>query len=163
MQPEFIICEQSGQWAAAWRRAARGSRWRIPLREARGVEQCRQSLTEARAGFVLVELRGDNTVGVLEFLDRLPCDCPAGRAAVVAQRGSEAYEPLARELGAIHFIHSSRQLAPLVEVVGRYLASQPLPQEGVRQQIWRRLPWKSASAAVGSSDFGQAETNMGAT
>ncbi|HEY5314056.1 MAG TPA: hypothetical protein VIK18_16110 [Pirellulales bacterium] len=155
MQPELIICEQSGQWAAAWRRAARGSRWDIPLREARSLDACRQVLADARAGFVLVELTGDNAVGVLEFQDRLGCEYPAVRAAVLAQRGNEAYEPLARELGAIHFIDSPRRLAPLVDAVGRYLASQPLPEESLRQQIWRRLPWKSAATASTGTHLGE--------
>ncbi|HEX3656607.1 MAG TPA: hypothetical protein VHV55_12400 [Pirellulales bacterium] len=155
MQPELIICEQSGQWAAAWRRAARASHWDIRLREARSLDACRQVLADARAGFVLVELTGDSAVAVLEFLDRLACDYPDARAAVLAQRGNEVYELLARELGAIHFIDSPRRLAPLVDVVGRYLASQPLPEESLRQQIWRRLPWKSAATAKAGTHMGE--------
>lgn len=155
MQPELIICEQFGQWAAAWQRASRRSRWDIPLREARSLEACRQSLADARAGFVLVELTSANAVAVLEFLDRLPCDNPAVRAAVLAQRGNEAYEPLARELGAIDFIDSIRRLAPLVDVVGRYLASQPRSQESLRETIWQRLPWKTAATEKAGTHTGE--------
>ena len=32
-------------------------------------------------------------------------------------------------------------------MVERYLAEQPLPEADLIEEIWRRLPWKSAAAA----------------
>jgi hypothetical protein len=148
MQPVLTICERTGKWATAWRRTTRGAAWRVPLQEVRGLDECREALAPVRAGFVLVEMTGDNIAGLCKFLDRLQFDYPAARAAVLAQRGLDAYELIVRELGAIHFVDSPRRLAPLVGVVQRYLASQPSPQASAGEQIWERLPWKPAVAGT---------------
>ena len=141
MQPALTICERSGKWATAWRQAARGSASQVPVREVRGFDECRQALAQARAGFVLVELTGENVADLCDFLNRLQFERPAVRIAVLAERGLEAYELIVRELGAIHFVDSPRSLVPLVNVIQRYLASQPRPQASMREQIWERLPW----------------------
>lgn len=151
MQPELIICEQTGRWADAWRRAASRSRRQMPVHEVRSTDDCRRRLRDARAGFVLVEMTRETAVQALELLDWLQRACPAARAAVVAERGCERVESLAREYGAIHFVNSPRRLSPLVDVVGRYLAALPPVEQSVGDQVWQRLPWSPVAAATATT------------
>lgn len=156
MQPELIICEQTGQWAAAWRRMGQRSGRQLPLREVRRIEECRRLLSGEQlatmpnrqavaAAFVLVELTADNAAEALELLDWLQFDWMAARAAVLARRDCRQYEFLAREMGAVHYVDSPRRLKPLVRVVERWLAQQSSPEEAFGESIWRRLPWESAA------------------
>ncbi|HEX4149112.1 MAG TPA: hypothetical protein VHY20_08995 [Pirellulales bacterium] len=143
----MTICERTGQWGVAWRHAARGPGLPIPLGEVRSLEECRQAIGSQRAGFLLLEMTADNVVPLLELLAWLQFDFPGIRAAVLAGRGLEDYTLVARQLGAIHVVDSPRSLAPLVELVRRFLASLPRRPLSTREEMWQRLPWKPAAAA----------------
>jgi hypothetical protein len=152
MQPALTICERTGKWAVAWRRAARGADSQSPLHEVRGLEECRQAVSAAQAGFVLLEMTAENLAQLFEMLAWLQFDYPSVRAAVLADRGLGDYELTARQLGAIHVVDSPRRLAPLTGVVRRFLASLPQPQLDTREEIWQRLPWKPAITGQEAAD-----------
>lgn len=134
----LVVCESTSRWAAALRRelAARAVRvW-----EARTLAAAHALLAETPAAILVVELARANLDDLPGWLATARSDYPRARFAVVAERGLADYEWLLREAGAVHFLTSSRQLRPLIEIVTRHLAFvPPLPQTPL-ERIWNKLP-----------------------
>lgn len=147
--PAVIFCERSGDWAAAWRRAALARlgpsalRW-LPIVETRGVALCREAQQTAPAAFLALELTGPSLDRTLDFLAGLTSQRLPARAAVLLARDAAAYEDLARELGAVLVVSSPRNIESLLPVVQRHVAErlgEPLP---ILERIWDDLPWEGA-------------------
>ncbi|HEY2840508.1 MAG TPA: hypothetical protein VGJ26_15230 [Pirellulales bacterium] len=115
--------------------------------ETRTTENCLSELARSPAALVAVELSGDTRERALELLSTIAERYPAASAVVLADRRMRSYEWIARELGAIHFVASPRQLAPLATIAGkrwkRFRPSSDASQENERsvEEIWRSLPW----------------------
>ncbi len=135
----LIVCERSGQWSAALRLELAESGVRIW--ECRRLAEAWSALAETSAAFVIAEATGRNLDELLQRLSWLRRDYPFARAAVVADRGLAQCEWLTREAGAVHFLTSPRQLAPLAGIVVRHLANVPLPVQTLAERIWASLPW----------------------
>ncbi|HUY32163.1 MAG TPA: hypothetical protein VMV69_05235 [Pirellulales bacterium] len=153
MEPaNLVFCERTGRWAVAWRRAwtlalrggsgaGRGENRRLRVVETRGVSECRETLAAMPAAFVAIELAPASAGAALELLAEVTAKFRGSAAAVLAQAELAEYEWLARELGAVHFVASPRQLPSLVGVVRRHAQRTPAPELEMRQEIWSRLPW----------------------
>jgi DNA-binding NtrC family response regulator len=148
-KPEFagqlIVCERTGRWAAALRSA-----WSPPrgwLRETRSSAECLEALDAAPASLVLVELLAGDAADGLELLAAIDRRHPLARSAVVAQRGLERLEPLARELGAIHFTVVPRDVRPLVRLVERALEGTPPPELPLVERLLAELATSKSSPA----------------
>jgi hypothetical protein len=142
----LIVCERTGRWAVALRSelAAAGVRvW-----ETRLLDDCWSELAESPASFVVLEL-GGNVADLLRRMARQPRDFPAARLAVVADRSLAGYQWLMREAGAVHFLCSPRQIAPLAQLARRHLAQVPPPSQSLTEQIWANLPWGRAGRDEG--------------
>lgn len=139
-----IVCERSGQWAAGLRRHLPPE---IRLRETRGLADCRSELAAAPASLVVVEVTAANLDAALELLADAGRRFPLARVVAVAQRGSEFYEWLLREAGAIHFTTSPRAADVLARLAVRHAARLPLPRTAFVTQIWDALPWQDAATA----------------
>ncbi len=90
---------------------------------------------------LVIELSPENAGPVFKLLANLERDYPTARAIIVAARSMNEYEFLARELGAIHFTTSPRQMMPVAGVVERHFARIPQPQLSVTERIRATLPW----------------------
>ena len=130
-----VVRERTGRWAVALRRAMP----EVALRETRTLDECRAELDLAPAGVVALEFtaaKGDETAAfILEVARRFP----SARVGVLADRGLAEHEWLLRELGAAAWTDSPRDLAAIVEVTRRHLASAAAPRPGLREQMLARL------------------------
>jgi DNA-binding NtrC family response regulator len=143
----LVFCERSGRWAVAWRRlwardfhGGRGAN-SIRVVETRSVSECLETLAEMPAAFVAIELTAKSADKALELLVELITRFRDSAAAALAENELADYEWLAREIGAVHFVSSPRQLPSMVDVVRRHAERTPEPELELRQEIWARLPW----------------------
>jgi hypothetical protein len=136
----FIICEKTGQWAAAFRRALFGSGVRVY--ETRSLAECWEELDASPASFLALELTGGNIGLVLAKLVDLGRRRPAACAIVLAARGMTPHEWLVREAGAAHVLFSLRQVTPAARLARRHLARAPEADQTWSESIWARLPWR---------------------
>jgi DNA-binding response OmpR family regulator len=134
----LIVCEQTGRWAAALRLALENERLRIV--ETRSLAECGERLEESPEALVAVELTPANLDAVLEWLLNFERNFPDARVVVLADRGLEGYELLARELGAVHFTTSPRQLDQMIPLVRAFQPRRP-GELSPTEQILADLPW----------------------
>ena len=134
----LVICEATGRWAAALRLALEGQAARVV--ETRSLAECGERIAELSAALVAVELTPSNLDAVLDWLLSAERSFPESRIVMLADRGLEEYELLARELGAVHFTTSPRSLAELVPLV-RAAGAARSTQQGLTEQILADLPW----------------------
>jgi len=135
----LIVCERSGSWSVALRGEL--AETGVRLWECRGLPEAWEALSQTPAAFVIAEASRENIDDLLPRMLWLSRDFPLSRIAVVAPRDLASFEWLLREAGAVHFLTSTRRLAPLAGLVIRHLANVPLPPQTMLERIWARLPW----------------------
>jgi DNA-binding response OmpR family regulator len=133
-----IVCEQTGRWAAALRVAFEPATPGIV--ETRSLAECGERLAQWPRSLAAVELTTVRLDAVLEWLLHASRDFAEAQIVVLADRGLEHYELLARELGALHFTTSPRQLDQLLPTL-RLLESSRPAELSVSEQIMAELPW----------------------
>ena len=136
----WIVCERTGRWSVGLRREAPPE---LRIHETRSLSDGWEMLRQHPASFLVAELTAGNADALLERLASLARDFPAARVAVVAERSLRGYEWLVRELGAVWFVVSPRELAPIVKLARRHLQRVPSPRGSVFEQIWNSLPWRT--------------------
>lgn len=160
----LVVCEQTGRWAAALRRALSSwgpsSRGKLPeeclIEETRSVEECWKRLEQSPAGFVVVELTQNNIQQLLVHMGYMEWRFSLARVAVVARSDAfdkerlSQHEWLFRQSGAVFFGTSLRSETPrgvcdLAAVACRHLQQSPRPQRTIFEEIEARLPWKGFS------------------
>ena len=100
------------------------------------------SLVERYPGsFLVVELTTANAEALLGRIATFQRDFPWACLAVVAERSLVDYEWLARELGAVWFATSLRELAPIARLARRHVERAPAPRGDVAERIFSGLPW----------------------
>ena len=115
--------------------------------EARTNENCLAELAQTPTALVGVELCDATRERALDLLSAIAERYPLCRVIDLADRGMRHYEWLTRELGAVHFVASPRQLASLATIVSRHWdlaapATEPDAENGRSvEDIWRSLPW----------------------
>jgi DNA-binding LytR/AlgR family response regulator len=139
----WIFCEPRGNWMVACRRAltASPSKETIRLIETRNVAECRQKIANSPGAFVTIELTAeccDEALQLMMDLLRWHADVAF---AVTAERAWRNYEPLVRELGAVHFVVSPRQVQPLAAMAARHLSRWSESEQTVPERTLARLPW----------------------
>jgi len=139
----WIVCERSGRWAVGLRCAA--APLDLKIHETRSLSDGWERLRQYPVSFVIAELTTANADALLGRIASLARDFPAARAAVVAERSLAEYEGLVRELGAVWFAVSPRELGPLVELARRHLERAPSPPSDFVAEIWNSLPWETFS------------------
>ena len=135
----WIVCERSGRWSVGLRRE--GAPPGLRIHETRSLSDGWETLRQHPGSFLVVELTAANADALLGRIASLARDFPAARAAVVAERSLVGYEWLVRELGAVWFAASPRDLAPVVKLARRHLERAAPPRGDVIRQIWDSLPW----------------------
>lgn len=138
-QAQWIICEQTGRWAALLRPMVAG--WRPAWREVRSPGECLNALADAPGSLVTLELVPARLDAALDLLTTVQSEFSLARVVVVAARELAGYESLARELGALVFATSPRRLAPVVMAAQRHLGSVMGGERTLVEQIRAELPW----------------------
>ena len=146
----FIVCEKTGQWATAFRRAGFAAGVRVC--ETRSLDQCWRELDASPASFLAVELTAGNLESLLARLAALGGSHPAAGAMVIASRGAVRYEWLLREAGAVHVLFSPRRAASAVGLATRHLARAPT--ETVRSRNRFGIVFRGAVDRVAITNFG---------
>ena len=138
----FIVFEKTGQWARCLRRRLAGKA--IDVHEVRSVQACRELLSDAPKSIVAIEMAGD-TLPVGRAIDQmlsLGTEFPGMKWIVLADRPAQACEPMLRELGAVHFIASTRRAGEVADIVARHLQNrQPVLSTNLADTLWQRIPW----------------------
>lgn len=149
--PRLIVCERTGQWAAAIGRllGAAGPR----VLETRSLAECWGTLRARPASFVILELTRGNFGPLLDGLAWFGRELPLAAAAVVAERSLAASEWIVREAGAIHFVTSPRSVEGLARAARRHLQQAPRLRPSLAEQIWARLPWGRWGETERGADF----------
>ncbi len=144
----LIVCEQSGGWAAAWRQSwsRRAACRSSPLPAVRCLEtrsgaECLERLADAPAALVLVELTAASSERSLSLLSQIAQCSRQALVVVAAERRLARCERLVRELGAVHFLVSPRELPALCGMVERHAARAPEIESELGDRIWAELPW----------------------
>jgi|GEM_PF-6548961 len=149
--PRVLICERGDAVVLAVRRALAG----LDVRTVRTVtaDDARAELARVPRSVVTVEVAERSLAATLELIDaaRRVREC---RLVAVLPRGMERFEPLLRELGAVHVVVSARDLSCVREIVERHLleplrqASREVPfadtfgqPERMFAEAMSRLPW----------------------
>jgi len=139
-----IVCERTGRWAVALRRAWPGES--VQIWETRSLAECWEVLAEAPGSFIVLELDAAHVDALLQRMVGLSRDFPLARVAVVADRALADWQWLLRESGAVHFTCSPRRLGPVARLARRHLGEMPSPPRTVKQEVWARLPWGRGEA-----------------
>jgi hypothetical protein len=137
--PRVILCEKSGRWAVAFRRAL-AEQGELIL-QTRSLAEAVRQLTASPASIVAVEATAGNLEAVLaevpQWLRRFP------HCRVVGLLGTEvqAAETLLREAGAVAVLTATRDAPSATGVIRRHLESAPQSELPLEQAIERSLPW----------------------
>jgi hypothetical protein len=144
----LIVCERNGAWAAAWRQSwSRRAEQRasslpdVRCLETRSGAECLERLADAPAAVVLVELTAASSERSLSLLSQIALCSRQALAVVAAERQFAPYEWTIRELGAVHFLVSPRELPALCGLVERHAARAPEIELELEDGIWAELPW----------------------
>jgi hypothetical protein len=137
-KPTVIVCEKSGDWAAA---LARHLPNEIEVRQTRGLGECATVLATAPASLLALKLTCENLPGVLVLLGNLGRKHPQAVAVVLAERGLEPCEWLLREAGAVHFTTSPREGDEVARLAVRHFSRAKGPRANFAARIWNELPW----------------------
>lgn len=141
MTARLILCEKSGHWAAAMRRAA-GSR-ELPIGEVRSYEQAQRELAERPASIVAIEVSAASVAKTASQVAAWRIRHPAAQFLLLADPDLNSLEPELREAGACHVVYSTRDLAATVRLIRRHLARAPQPQLSLEESILASLPWSA--------------------
>jgi hypothetical protein len=164
----LIICERSGDWAIALRRALQaaglGDRQgldnapgnqtaagKITLHETRSPAECLALLDDFATAVVAVELTFGNANAVLEMLTALDRRSPRFVTIALVSPALEIDVSVLRECGAVHVVRSFVEAPAVIDITERHLtrrelspqqnAEQGSPSGSLREEIWQRLPW----------------------
>lgn len=159
---EWIVCERSGRWAAALRRAVGPvASDRRQLHEARSLGELTARLDELPRAVALVEVRRTNLAETLTWLADVSSLHPQARC--VALLDCETFEHEVRNgvaevvlaAGAVDVTDSPRHLRQVL-AVGRRHATAPVEtppglddRQSLAEWAWALLPWQSARPPIG--------------
>jgi DNA-binding NarL/FixJ family response regulator len=139
----LIVCEPSGMWAGALRRAMAGE----PLRliETRRAADAWQELVAAPHSVLALAWSSDRRAELADFTDRVGRRFPLARWVVLVDRRDRREELLAYELGAQYVCSSPRRAADVAAIARRRLGRRPethwLAMDEAIEQVWQTLPW----------------------
>jgi len=143
--PPLILCEKTSRWAIAFSVAA--GRRPLPLVETRSLVQCEAALAASPAALVAVEATPANLAALIELSLRIAERYPRARWAGLLSPETSTAASLLREAGAIEVLENTLDAPRLLRLARRHAARVPQPPLGLRESIFRRLPWPAASGS----------------
>jgi hypothetical protein len=165
---QWIFCEQSGRWAAAFRvavlRDASADGCQPRLIEVRSLSELAESLARRPASLAAIEVRRANFGVILNWLAAETKKSTAVRYVALldhsllpnpwdaASRSSNSLNDVGdafREAGAVDVVSAPRRLGPALELGRRHAAA--IPQKTARRDAecsfaanaWAALPWQA--------------------
>ena len=141
----LIICERTGRWAVAFRRAL-GDR-RNAITESRSLAACAAQLAAQPASVVAIEVTAANLERVLAAVSAWQRRHPQCRIVALVAEGLGAAEDLLREAGAVGVLHRAREVPQAAKLVVRHVDAAPSDDVPLEQAIVSRLPWSKGAAA----------------
>lgn len=145
---EVIVCERSGLWATALRRALNLT-W--GLCETRSWAACERELQARAAALVAVEVSAENAEAACGRMARLTSRFPRVPVVVLADRKLRHVEWLLREAGAVDVVYALSDLPRLRIVLARFQEQTPSNPPGFREMIQSRLPWRQHATTMAPS------------
>ena len=145
----LIVLEQSCRWAIALRWSLRGRD--ICVHSSPNWDACYGALTASPASILLVELNvllESNGTAAADCLANLADRFPAARWIALGTLADEPALWLAREMGAVDALSSTRNLAPAVKLIRRHLEAVSDAVGGVRDRVWQRMPLQEYESAT---------------
>ena len=140
---KVILCEKSGHWAAALRRALGDEP--VSIIETRSLSQCEEALVAAPVSLVAIEATSKTLESLVQLIARARIEFPFARVVTLLDNGLDQAEPILREAGAIELFKSLREAPSLAQLAQRHLALTPLAGKSVHEAIAEQLPWKRSS------------------
>jgi len=135
---DLVVCERTGTWAAAMRRAL--GLLSGPC-ETRSWAACLREVRARSAALVALEISPENAEAacgrIADFTQRFP----RVRVVLLADRKLRPVEWLLREAGAVDVLFSLCDVPRLQPVLRRFGEQMPSSRPGFREQVWSRLPW----------------------
>jgi hypothetical protein len=142
----LIVCEKTGRWAAALRRALKGqSAAIVPVRS---LTQCQATLNAAPASLAAVEVTAANLAASVEFFTQTARH-PLARLAALIPAELAGAELLLREAGAVDVLISLAQAPRLARLFVRQQRLSPAADRSFQQLVAERLPWPALASAPG--------------
>jgi hypothetical protein len=165
---QWIICERSSRWAAAFRvafhRDRRSNECQLRLIEVRSLNELSENLANRPASLAAIEIRRANFGTILNWLAAETKKSAAVRCVALldhsllpnpwdaAASDSNSFDDICnalREAGAVDVISSSRRLASAIELGRRHVTA--IPQKTARRDAeksfaanaWAALPWQA--------------------
>ena len=151
MAQSWLICEESGRWAAALRIAFDRSEHitsRPRLTEVRNLAELSNHPGERQADLVLVEVGTTSAAQTLEFAARLGARGTPFAALLKDALERSRLADLLWEAGAVEVVSSPRDLRGLLERHGRSTAhsraglGESLDSQSLADWAWSLLPWQ---------------------
>jgi hypothetical protein len=139
----LILCERTGRWAVAFRRAL-GVR-RTAVTETRSLAACTARLSEQPASVVAVEVTAANLERVLAAVPAWQRRHPQCRFVALVAEELAAAEDLLREAGAVDVLHRAREVPQAARLVVRHMDAAPADGVPLEQAIASKLPWSKGA------------------
>lgn len=133
----ILVFERSSRWVVPVRWAFRDTEFRVEA--APDWDAIHLAMAGGRPVVLMIELSVEavGSGGLETFLHRFPDACWIALGA----SEDEGSSWLARELGAIHALTSTRYLAPTVRLVSRYLERAAGRNRDFVERVWADLPF----------------------
>ena len=136
-----IVWERSGFWGVHLKQMLRGTG--IVVQRCASSAECWQRLEQRPASILVLEAGQARLQQAFELLCSMGWRFPDARALVVLPRGNEQQGWWLREVGAIHVIHSIRELSAAVRIVRRHVAQAPPIEMPWIERVYAGLPWSA--------------------
>lgn len=138
----FIVYEKTGKWARCLRRRLDDKA--LEVHEVRNVQACRELLSAAPKSMVAREIKGD-ALSAGQAIDQmllLGTEFPGMKWIVLGDRTVQTCELMLRELGAAHFIDSTRRAGEVADIVERHLKNtEAILSTGLTDRLRKQIPW----------------------
>jgi len=141
----IVVCEKTGRWAVAIRRALGGA---TGLGETRSWTACLREARSRPGALVAVEITPENAEAACLRLTELSLNSPQISVIVLADRRLRPTEWVFREAGAVSVLFSPDELVRLRPLWQRFVDRLPVVQTPFREQVWSRLPWTQYATGV---------------
>ncbi|MCU0871561.1 MAG: hypothetical protein MUE50_04385 [Pirellulaceae bacterium] len=138
----LVVCERTGTWAAAMRRAL--GLLSGPC-ETRSWAACLREVQARPAALVALEIAPENAEAACGRVAYVTQRFPRVRVVLLADRNLRPFQWLLREAGAVDILFSLGDLPRLQPILRRFGEQMPSSRLGFRDQVWSRLPWPRRS------------------
>jgi hypothetical protein len=137
--PRFIVCEKTGRWAVAFRRAL-GYEARQMI-EVRSILGCETILAQHPASIIAVEITAGNLDTLVVAVPGWLRNFPHCRVMALAAADLASAETLLREAGAVAVLQSTREAPAACRLIERHFEAVPAADLPLEQAIESSLPW----------------------